>query len=332
MNAAKLTGSLAAATILATLVAPVARGQDAPPSPTPPGAGDVRADTPPPSTGEAPGPTPAPSPTPSAAPKDQAASGESGLWLGSKPGSTVEAGIELFVASFKSRSHFGFKETQGRGEETAFVEDAGWPSTVLMQGATIRLDLGIGGWVGADLLGFAVSDEQGFLTRERQTNGVFFEPGDTLHSHGQILWGKVYYGYEFGYRLELGGVPVAFALSPYLGLGAIDVDVRLRRVTATPTNELGGQILAFNVVSGFQGSVDFFDHVKLGTDLGIPEALPLTSPRVHTSDRYGVYLGLHAFHVELDLGWRLVANHLLGIDRAVDMRFRGYDFELRLEF
>lgn len=324
--ATKLALALVLPTLLVAL-APVARAQDSPPrTDTPSGASAGPAPAPVETT-----PPPAPAPTSSPAPKEPSDIPE-GLWLGSRPDVRVEAGFELFYADFKSRSHFGFKEHAGRGEETAFVQDAGWPSTVLMEGGSIRLNLGVPGWLGADVLGFGVSDETGLLQRERQTNSLFFEPGDVLRSHGQILWAKVYYGFEVGYRFELGGIPVAAAASPYLGFGMIDEDVRVRRVTPNPTNWLGGHMTSFNVAPGLRGSVDFFDHAKIGFDVGLPGGYPINEPRIHTSDRYAVYLGLHAFHVELDLGWKLVANHLLSINDATDMRFRGWDVQLRVSF
>jgi hypothetical protein len=287
-------------------------------------------------------PVPAPSPTPAATakPADAAKPADDagprlGLWLGSKQdGENGQAGFELFFADFKDHSHFGFREHVGRTFEPSFVKDLGWPKTVLIEGVSLRFDLAQFGWLGADVTGYSVSNQTGTVEQQRELSGVSLNPGDTLHSHGYVLWTKLYYGYDFGYRFKpLGGVvPCEAAISPYVGMQDIELDVRVRRAAPTPTNDLGGHIEGWGFFPGLRGYVDFFDHVKLGGDMGVPGAFSTQNPRIRTSDRYAIFLGLHAFNVEIDVGWKMVGNHLLALDRAVDMRYRNLDVQLRVTF
>jgi hypothetical protein len=265
-------------------------------------------------------PTPAPS------------TGDPDVTFGSRPDRHVEGALGLFVADWKSRSHFGFGESGSREGEVAFVDDLGLPGTEPMPWLTLRLDAGVLGWLGVEGTGLAFSDETDVLARERQTNGVTLSPGDLVHSHGSLITGRVAYGYEFRVSFSLGPVPLELYASPTLGLTVFDLDVRLRREAPQPTSAFGGHVAAYGLTPGLDAGVEAFDHVRVGVEYVLPAFLALTTTRVTLLDRVRVFLGVHFFGVEATVGWRLVATHAIGGGDAADIRLRGFDFSLGASF
>jgi hypothetical protein len=299
----------------------VARGQDAPPPP----ASDS-------SSKAAPAGETRPAPPPAHETPDAEVEGFS---FGSNPHEIVNGAFDLFVAGLKGRSHFGFREANGsRNGEVAFVEDAGWPSNVLVPGVRLTFSLGQFGFLSEDFQVLDVNNAQGTFQRERTTNQVLFEPGDQTHSHGDIIWSNLVYGYEFRYRFAPDkDWPFEIYAAPEISWGLIDEDVRIRRVAPTPTNELGGHATAWAFGIGARAGVDLFDHFLLGAEFTeLPGTWGVSSPRLRLWERVRAYAGVRFFHVELQIGYRLQASHLQGDARGTDMRLIGFDTSLGVSF
>ncbi|MBI3722643.1 hypothetical protein HY251_01615 [bacterium] len=262
---------------------------------------------------------------------------QNGLWIGSKSGETFAASAYLFLAGWKKRSHFGFKEHGGRSGEVAFGKDLGAPSLVPIPGLSMQLDLSRAGFLGGDVSGFSQYGMSGRVEQQKSTNGLTLQPGDLVHSYCSFLFGRVFYGYELRYRLHLphdvsSDFPIELAGALTYGATIVDVDVRLRRVTPNPSPQAGGHILTWYLSPGLRVSIDFLDMFGIGVDYGIPGVISPTLERVTLTDRVRVFGGAHFGWFEATVGWRLVAMHVNGGGRGLDTRFTGIDFSLGVRF
>ena len=252
--------------------------------------------------------------------------------FGSKPGETVEASAVVFAAELKSRSHFGFGEHGSREGELAFANDLGLPATLPVLGLQGAVNFGIFGWLGGEILGTEDRGEASRLERLRQESQVTLQPGDVMTANARVVWGGLHYGYEI--RVKLFDF-LDLAASPTLGFGFFTLDAYVKRVLPTFTTDLGGNAAAFVITPGARLQVEAFDVVRVGCDLetgltGLRFAV--STPHVDLWERVRVYLGVTFFNVDLTVGWRLMATHIEGDGKAVDLRLRGVDASLGVRF
>lgn len=252
--------------------------------------------------------------------------------IGSKPGETLEASAIFFDADLKSRSHFGFGEHGSREGELAFRNDLGFPASLPVLGAQLAVNAGPFGWLGGEVLGFEDRGDTAQLNRLRREGGLTLNPGDVMTSSARAVWGGLHYGYEVRVRFL---DDFDAALSPTFGFGFFDLAADVKRILPEPTTNLGGHASAFVLTPGARLSVEAFDAVRVGADLEIGLTglrFAVSTPHVDLWERVRVFLGVTFFNVDATVGWRLMATHVEGDGRAVDIRLRGIDVSLGVRF
>lgn len=274
------------------------------------------------------------SPAPSAARAE-----EGGLSLGSKKGEVLEAHVGLTLANLKATSDFAFG-TRGDGRRAPrYVQDLDFPEDYVPLGvAAASVKLGLGGWLGAEVVGTRIADQVGQIRGPRRIDGFELAQGDIVESDASFLFVRAHYGWEVRWRFFPGeGVPLDVALSPTLGLGVYDLDVRVRRLLLTPSPRLGGHMTALVIAPGLRIQVELLDAIRIGADLevlpGVRGELSPFDPEMLEWERARVWLAARVLDVlEASVGYRYLNTSARGRDESSDVKLQGVDFLIGVRF
>ncbi|MEZ0229134.1 MAG: hypothetical protein ACAI25_10955, partial [Planctomycetota bacterium] len=245
------------------------------------------------------------------------------LSLGSEKDRTLELHGLFYLAGLKSRSHFGFGSDGFRKGEPNFGRDLGFSAFLPGFGLDATVNVGLFGFVSAEVIHVEERGNVDQLDRLRRTSGVRLEEGDILESSAAFTWGGIEYGWEARIRL-LGWLDLA--LAPTIGVGALAFDVSLARLLPEATRDLGGRAGALVVAPGVRVRVEAFGIVRLGFegDFGLTgRQLALTRHYTTLWEHFRAFVGVNVLGADLTVGWRLDAMHLSGGGDYMDLRIDG---------
>jgi hypothetical protein len=259
------------------------------------------------------------------------------LVFGARELGSVDAEAYVWRAEVKSRSHFGFDGDGSRGQEIKYVENLGLTMPPVTPGGRLEVGLGRVGWIGGELFGFTLGPQRFAIGEQLIARKTFLEPGDVVRSSAQVLLGRLRFGYQVDATFQVEEVPVSISFSPIVELGFFEVAVKLARLEPSPRDGLGGRATGWCVAPGGRVEVVVDDAFVVGTDLavglpGLANVLSFSRSKVELWDRFRVYGGLRLGQLELTVGWRLAATHVVGQAASTDMRLRGVDVGLGVRF
>lgn len=252
--------------------------------------------------------------------------------FGSEPDRTLEAHAFFYVAGIKARNHFGLGSDGFRKGEPSLGRDLGYSPFLPGLGVDAKVNLGVFGWVGGELLGVADDDNVAQLERLRRMGAVSLNRGDVVESSVQAIWGRVDYGYEFRVRLF---ESLDVALSPTIGFGFLDFDADFRRLVPEPTADLGGRITGYIFAPGFRLRVEAFGIFRVGLEgeFGLTHGQLAVAKHYATLwEHYRLFAGVNLYGIDLTAGWRMDAMHLAGDGDYVDLRIDGFYVSLGARF